>query len=178
MQNLSKGRFGGFTLIELLVVVLVIGILSAIALPQYQKAVEKSRVATMQPLVRSLADAQTRYILANGEVARVFADLDIALPGICQTPITDAHYGERVKCGKFSVYLDSSGHQVAGAMGLGDESDVLIYYPTGTGQGFSNNRTCFACNGTASSRADTLCLNLGGVYKGGSSTGCSNYTLP
>ena len=55
-----------FTLIELLVVVLIIGILAAIALPQYQKAVDKSRVATILPLMRRWADAYALYKMEHG----------------------------------------------------------------------------------------------------------------
>ena len=71
----------GFTLIELLVVVLIIGILSAVALPQYEKSVEKSRATQAMTLVKSIADAQKIYYMANGKYAENFEDLDIGMPG-------------------------------------------------------------------------------------------------
>lgn len=56
----------GFTLIELLVVVLIIGILSAVALPQYTKAVEKSRATEAITTLKSLRDAQEICFMENG----------------------------------------------------------------------------------------------------------------
>ena len=56
----------GFTLIELLVVVLIIGILAAVALPQYEKAVEKSRMAEAVQVVSSLQKAVDIYVMTNG----------------------------------------------------------------------------------------------------------------
>lgn len=69
-----------FTLIELLVVVLIIGILAAVALPQYNKAVDKSKAAQMISNIRTIAQAQKIYFMENGKYAPFFDDLVLTIP--------------------------------------------------------------------------------------------------
>jgi len=73
-------NFMGFTLIELLVVVLIIGILAAVALPQYQKAVEKARASEALPLLKSVYQAAQAYQMANGDGPTKFDELAVEIP--------------------------------------------------------------------------------------------------
>ena len=86
-RNTRGQESGGFTLIELLVVVLIIGILAAVALPQYQKAVEKARMVEAVAMVRAIANAHQLYYMENGTYVQSdeMSQLVLDVPGVVNT---------------------------------------------------------------------------------------------
>ena len=88
-----KQKNRAFTLIELLVVVLIIGILAAVAVPQYQKAVEKSRITQALTFLNAVYKSHQLCVLQHGENSEdcwlsdstVLANMDIELPGEIET---------------------------------------------------------------------------------------------
>jgi len=68
----------GFTLVELLVVVLIIGVLAAISLPMYQKAVKRSRFSALMPIAKALNEGNEHYYLNHSAYSTDPAELDIA----------------------------------------------------------------------------------------------------
>ena len=86
----------GFTLIEVLIAVLIIGILAAIAVPQYQKSVVKSRAAHLQSILSNLVKASNEYYLQTGQYPTSFDqfDIDINLPTVPNNQIIcDTNWG-------------------------------------------------------------------------------------
>ena len=70
----------GFTLIELLVVVLIIGVLTAVALPRYEKTIERTKATQALVFMRTFLQAEKEYYLANGQYASSLNNLSINIP--------------------------------------------------------------------------------------------------
>ena len=120
----------GFTLIELLVVVLIIGILAAVALPQYEKAVMKSRAINAIQTAEAVVKASEAYYLANGEYSSNFDNLDVSF-NQCQSAVSGGSIVENtsvMKCDKhFMIDLLSSDGEKA------TQGDIrLVYCPGAT----------------------------------------------
>ena len=98
----ARTATAGFTLIELLVVVLIIGILAAVALPNYQRAVEVSRVGAAISYSRAFRDSMDRYFMAHGKFASRPEQLDI---GLTECPkYFRCNYSYMVTDGKFELW--------------------------------------------------------------------------
>ncbi len=153
----------GFTLVELLVVVLIISILGAIALPQYQKAVFKARMLELELDMSSLYTAMMDYQLANGK-GKFPKDFDELLIGPLEGCI-DQHYNGnagwmvRYKCENYGIGVSSApgaGFRVVATLGRGlyDEGSY------GHFDRYSNRFHCRIYN-NEKSRFHTYCKDRG-----------------
>lgn len=75
----KKSEDQGFTLIELLVVIIIIGILSAIALPSFLSQTAKARASEARTNVGALNRAQQSYYLENQSFTAAISDLGVGI---------------------------------------------------------------------------------------------------
>ncbi|OIP15701.1 MAG: prepilin-type N-terminal cleavage/methylation domain-containing protein [Betaproteobacteria bacterium CG2_30_59_46] len=87
----------GFTLIELMIAVAIVGILAAVALPNYQQYIIRGNRAAAQAQMMDIANLEQQYILANRVYTATGSDLGYALPSE-----VSARYG-------YSITVDNVG---------------------------------------------------------------------
>lgn len=162
---------GAFTLIELLVVVLIIGILAAVAVPQYKVAVAKSHLAQAWTLGKSIKDAEEAYYLANGTYTLELENLYLDI-----RPYTTEYEGTNI-----AYHTLPNGYQIALAINNGgyleDRLDInfngkngltfYLDYCNGTHSPYAGKHDCFGDTPTY----QQACVSMGGKFR-------SKLTLP
>ena len=171
-----------FTLIELLVVVLIIGILAAIAVPQYRAAVLKSRISTTMSGAKAIAEAAEVYYLQNGEYPNDdLRPLDISFNGYEYalnskgetdfSKIISENIVVDLNCGGIPWGENRQEARVDGLVKGNGKTLIAYVQHLDHSPKFAGNRYCIVYD--RSELSAKVCKNLGGVlssddiYRGG-----------
>lgn len=150
----------GFSLLELLVVILIIGILAAIALPQYQLSVDRTKFATYQLWAETIANAYRHYIIIHNTPPTDIEDIDIDLPiGYKKTSPTNqscAVFDDMFCCVNAPATWGQNGSVICGKKNDTFAFQQILFSISIDKYYF--RRRCYAKNDTA--RAKRLCESM------------------
>ncbi|WP_432635034.1 type IV pilin protein [Candidatus Avelusimicrobium sp.] len=161
-----KNNNKGFTLIELLVVVLILGILAAMAMPQYFKAVERSRMTEAVTLLSNIASAQQRKYLQINAYAKDYRGLDVAPAGATGSvyytkgTVTSGAGGNGFGVTLSSTNAYTTGFATATREAGGVPTDAGLNYQYNLVRYYASDLT--TCNGT-NTNGQALCADFCGI---------------
>ena len=160
----QKNTRRGFTLIELLVVILIIGILAAVALPQYNTAVERSRATEALTLMSAVASSAERYHAQRERWPSDFNQLDADIP-MRPAPNNDQYGGKHFQITLPSTTPSPSANFVITARRDRDSHAYVLrttVIPNNTNGTYAAVRTCTISSTGDDSEAQGYCNAIAG----------------